>query len=71
MLSQCLWFNSLDELSDNVNLSSLEMHNKIHQVTSLFPCSPKLFTGLHIGRGWSVEAEHIVISQFCAYCDIS
>lgn len=61
--------NFLEELSDNVNLSSLEMHNKIHQVTGLFPCSPKLFTGLHIGRAWSVEAECFVISQFCAYWD--
>lgn len=39
MLSECL---QCEELSKYLHLSSLELRNKIHQVTSVLSCFPKL-----------------------------
>lgn len=71
MLPECLQCNLLEEISKSLNLSSLEIHKKIHQVTSSLLCFPiRCATGLQICRAWSVKQSFsacwkcLIISQY-------
>lgn len=58
MLSENLQSNFLGEFSKNLNLPSLEMHNKVNQVTSLLPCFLKQRSAdLQVCKVWSVKKK--------------
>lgn len=58
MLSESLQSNFLGEFSKALNLSSLEMHNKINQVSSLLPCFLKQRSAdLQVSKVWSVKKK--------------